>query len=123
MAQRAGLLVRRGSELAFLPADIVRSLIPAPRLTKIPWDWAHMALVAGEVVAVLELAEPSGVLVLCEVQGQVVALSGLAAEQVGLWPESGTGVNVDGVKVAALDLDAALKQFQSRRPTVKESAP
>ena len=79
-----------------------------------------MALVGGEVVAVLALGEPSGELLLCEFEGQSVALSGLAAERVGFWPASGSGVSVDGVTVPALDLSAALREFQSDRPSSQQ---
>lgn len=123
MAQRAGLLVRSGGKLAFLPASVARSLLPLPRLTKIPWDSAQMALVGGEVVAVLVLGEPSGELLLCEFDGQAVALSGLSAERVGFWPASESGVKVDGVIVPALDLSDAMKQFRSDRPAAQEGAP
>jgi hypothetical protein len=122
MAQRAGLLVRRGGALAFLPASVARFLLPLPRLTKIPWDSAQMALVGGEVVAVLALGEPSGELLLCEFEGQAVALSGLSADRVGFWPASESGVSVDGVNVPALDLRAALAQFRSDRAPAQESA-
>jgi hypothetical protein len=120
MAQRAGLLVRRGEQLAFLPANVARSLVPLPRLSQIPWDSAQMALVGGEVVAVLALGEASGQLLLCELDGQAVALSGLWAERVGFWPVSESGVSVDGVSVPALDLGAALREFQSDRPSSQE---
>ncbi len=123
MAQRAGLLVLRGSELSFLPASVARWLLPLPRLTKIPWDSAQMALVGGEVVAVLSLGEASGELLLCEFDGQAVALTGLSAERVGFWPASDSGVSVDGVSVPALDLSAALRQFQKSRPSTQEGAP
>jgi hypothetical protein len=120
MAQRAGLLVRRGGELFFLPESVVRSLLPLPRLTKIPWDSAQMALAGGEVVAVLALAEASSELLVCEFEGEVVALSGLCAERVGFWPASGSGVSVDGLTIPALDLRAALTQFQNGRPSALE---
>jgi hypothetical protein len=121
MAQRAGLLLRRGGELYFLAENIVRSLLPLPRLTQIPRDSAQMALAGGEVVAVLALGEPSAELLLCEFEGEVVALSGLCAERVGFWPASESGVNVDGVTVPALDLRAALTQFQNGRPSALEA--
>jgi hypothetical protein len=122
MAPRAGLLVRRGSERLFLPASVARHLVPLPRLTRIPWDSAQMALVGGEVVAVVELGEPSGMLVVCELDGQALALSGLSAERVGVWPETEAGVSVDGVNVPALDLGAALEQFQRNGQTPKDGA-
>ncbi|HYP75573.1 MAG TPA: hypothetical protein VER12_06460 [Polyangiaceae bacterium] len=123
MAQRAGLLLRRDGELAFLPASVARWLLPLPRLTKLPWDSAQMALVGGEVVAVLALAEPSAELLLCELDGQAVAISGLSAERVGFWPASGSGISVDGVLVPALDLSEALERFRSDRPAPQEEPP
>ena len=122
MAPRAGLLVRRGGERLFLSAGVVRQLVPLPRLSKIPWDFAQVALGGGEVVPVLELGEPSGMLVVCELDGQALALSGLLAEKVGLWPETEAGVNLDGVRVAGLDLEAALAQFQGAGQTRKDGA-
>jgi hypothetical protein len=113
MAPRAGLLVKRGAETLFIPANVARQLVPSPRLSRLPWDSAQMALAGGEVVAVVELGEPSGLLVLCEFSGQLLALSGLAAERAGFWPESGAGVRVDDAHVPELDLAAALAQFQT----------
>lgn len=123
MAPRAGLLVRRGSERLFIPAHVARHLVPLPRLSRVPWDTVQMALVGGQVVAVVELGEPSGLLVLCEISGQSVALSGLSAERAGFWPESGTGVRVDDAVVPALDLASALAQFQAHLTQQKEAAP
>jgi len=123
MAQRAGLLVRRDGELSFLPASVARFLVPLPRLTKIPWDSAQMARVGGEVVPVLALGTPSGELLLCEFEGQAVALSGLSAERVGFWPASESGVNVDGATVPIFDLRTALMQFRSDRPAAQQGAP
>jgi len=122
MAQRAGLLVRHDGQLSFLPASVARFLLPLPRLTKIPWDSAQMALVGGEVVAVLALGEPRSELLLCEFEGKTVALSGLSADRVGFWPASESGVSVDGVHVPALDLRAALEQFRSDRASAQEGA-
>jgi hypothetical protein len=82
-----------------------------------------MTLIGGEVVAVVELGEPSGVLVVCELDGQALALSGLFAEKVGVWPATEAGVNVDGVNVPALDLGAALEHFQRNGQTPKDGAP
>ncbi|MEP7050089.1 MAG: hypothetical protein ABJB12_07040 [Pseudomonadota bacterium] len=123
MAPRAGLLVKRGGERLFLAASIVRQLVPLPRLSKMPWDCAQMALVAGEIVAVVELAPPSGVLVLCEHAGQTLALSGLHAEQVGFWPATSAGVRVNGADVPALDLGLALAEFQATHHLNKDGAP
>ena len=122
MAPRAGLLVRLGSERLFIPANVARHLVPVPRLSRVPWDDAQMALVRGDVVAVVELGEPSGMLVMCEISGESVALSGLAAERAGFWPASGTGVRVGDAEVPELELAAALARFQTRRTEQKDGA-
>ena len=122
MAPRAGLLVQRDGERLFLAASVTRQLVPLPTLSKLPWDSAQMALVGGEILAVVELAPPSGVLVICEHDGQALALSGLQAEQVGFWPESDGGISVDGVSVPALDLDAALAHFRNNAQSTKDGA-
>src|SRR5450432_2838841 len=122
MAERAGLLVRRGDERLFIPAGVAHHLVPLPRVTRVPWDSIQMALVGGEVVAVVELGEPSGMLVLCEISGQSVAFSGLSAERAGFWPASGTGVSIDGVEVPGLDLASALAAFQTNREEQEDGA-
>ena len=117
MASRAGLLVRRGEQLAFLSAGVAKCVLSSPRLTRLPWDTAQMALVGGNVVAVLELSEPTGVLVLCELDGQPLALSGLVPERAGFWPASADGalaIEVDGCTVPALDLPRELSQFRGK---------
>ena len=103
MASRAGLLVRRDGQPLFIPADLAHSVVETPRLTRMPWDSLQMALVGGEVVPVIELSEPTGVLVLCELDGQPLALSGLAPERVSFWPEQSEGVLIDGRFVPMLD--------------------
>jgi hypothetical protein len=123
MAPRAGLLVRRGSEQLFISATIARHLVPMPRLSRVPWDNAQMALVRGNVVAVIELGEPSGMLVMCEISGESVALSGLAAERAGFWPASGKGVRVGDADVPELDLATALARFQTQPTEQKDGAP
>jgi hypothetical protein len=122
MPPRAGLLVKRGGETLFIPASVARQLVPLPRLSPMPWDTAQMALVGGEVVAVVELGEPSGLLILCEFSGQLLALSGLSAERVGFWPKSGAGIRVGEAQVPELDLAAAVAQFQARPTEQKDSS-
>ncbi|HEY4103279.1 MAG TPA: hypothetical protein VGM44_05280 [Polyangiaceae bacterium] len=121
MSDHAGLLVRRAGERLFIGADVARHLVPSPRLSRLPWDSVQMALVGGEVVAVVELGEPSGILVLCDISGQAVALSGLVAEEVGFWPETAGGVSVNGEQVPALDLGAAVAAFQTEWVEQKEA--
>ncbi len=115
MSDRAGLLVRRGDERLFIPASVARNLVPEPRLSRLPWDDVHMALVGGVVVAVLEFGDSSGVLLLCEMFGEQLALSGLIPERAGFWPASAGGVRVGLEHVPELDLVTALSELRARR--------
>lgn len=115
MSERAGLLVRRGAERLFIPANVARNLVPEPRLSRLPWDRVQMALVGGAVVTVLELGDSSGVLVLCEVSGEYLALSGLIPERAGFWPASERGIRVAEAHVPDIDLASALAELRASR--------
>jgi len=116
MSERAGLLVRRGEERWFIPAHIARHLVPEPRLSGLPWDSVRMALVGGAVVTVLEFGDSSGVLILCELSGQSLAVSGLTPERAGFWPPSERGVRVGDADLPELDLLSALNALRTSRP-------
>ena len=115
MAERAGLLVRRGAERLFIPASVARGLVPEPKLSRLPWDHVQLALVGGAVVAVLEFGDSTGVLVMCEVSGEYLALSGLTPELAGFWPESERGILVAETAVPELELTRAFSELRARR--------
>ena len=115
MAQRAGLVVRGRSGLHFIPATIARSLVAAPEVSPVPGAGIGMALVSGEVVAVLPLGSRAGALVVCEVDGELVGFAGLQPEASGFFDEIEGGVRFDSEPALDLDLAAALRNVDERR--------
>ena len=63
-------------------------------------------------MTVLTLGQEADHLVLCEIDGEPVALSGLRTLKSGLFEARGNDVVVDGELVAELDVAAELRQVQ-----------
>ena len=55
--QVGGLLVRRGGARAFVSAEQARQIVPEPPISRVPGSPLGMALVAGRIVGVIELAD------------------------------------------------------------------
>ena len=114
MGRRAGLVVRSRSGLHFIPATIARSLVAAPEVSLVPGAGIGMALVSGEVVAVLPLGNSAGALVVCEVEGELVGFAGLHPEASGFFEEIEGGVLFEAERALDLDLNAALSNANER---------
>jgi hypothetical protein len=114
MSGRAGLLVKAGGELGFVPATTARSVVPLPPLSPVARTPLEMALVNGRVVPVVALGSPTGVLVVCELDDETVGFSGLEVSEVGEFPgaERGGGVVVGGRAVPELDLLGAWRTLE-----------
>jgi hypothetical protein len=112
MSERAGLLVRAGGELGFVPASTARSVVPLPPVSPVASTPLSMALVNGRVVPIVALGSPTGVLVLCEVDAEPIGISGLEVAAVGSFEASDRGVLVDGRAVPELDLEGALRSME-----------
>jgi hypothetical protein len=112
VSERAGLLVRAGGEVGFVPATTARSVVPLPPLSPVANTPLLMALVNGRVVPVVALGSPTGVLVLCELDDEPIGFSGLEVTRVGAFEETERGVLVDGRVVPELDLPGALRSLE-----------
>jgi hypothetical protein len=112
MASRAGLVVRAPSGLHFIPAKLARSLVAAPEVSLVPGAALGMAMVSGEVVAVLPLGSAGSALVVCDVDGELVGFSGLVPEASGFFEEAEGGVLFADEHVSDLDLAAALQRIE-----------
>jgi hypothetical protein len=110
MARRAGLVVRGGTGLHFIPAAVARGLVAAPVVSLVPGTEIGMALVSGEVVAVLPLGEGGGGLIVCEVEGELVGFSGLRPEAAGFFEEIDGGVLFGSERALELNLGAELER-------------
>ncbi|HEV8247754.1 MAG TPA: hypothetical protein VGP93_18395 [Polyangiaceae bacterium] len=104
--RRAGLVLRGDDALHFIPAAVARSLVRRPEISRLPGTELGMALVGGEVVPVLPLGHGSGALVLCELEGESIAFSGLIPEAAGFFETSDQGVIYGAERAPELDLVA-----------------
>jgi hypothetical protein len=111
MSERAGLLVRAGEELGFVPASTARSVVTQPAVSPVASTPLQMTLVNGRVVPVVALGSPTGVLVLCELDDESVGFSGLEVTRVGLFERIDRGVLVEGRAVPELDLLGAWRSL------------
>ncbi len=73
----AGLLVRCKGQLAFIPASVVRFIGYDVVVTPFPGTELGMALLGGRVVPVVSLGPKQRAIVVCDVEGETVALAGL----------------------------------------------
>ena len=112
MTERAGLLVRAGEELGFVPATTAKSVVPLPPVSPVASTPLSMALVNGRIVPVVALGSPTGVLVLCEIDDESIAISGLEVQALGSFEASDRAVLVDGRAVPELDLEGALRSME-----------
>ena len=73
----AGLLVRCNGQLAFIPANIVRFIGSDVVVTPFPGTELGMALLGGRVVPVVALGPKERAIIVCEIEGETIAFSGL----------------------------------------------
>jgi hypothetical protein len=113
VSERAGLLVRAGEELGFVPATTARSVVPLPPVSPVANTPLFMTLVSGRVVPVVALGSPTSVLVLCELDDEAIGFSGLEVTDVGTFEATERGVVVDGRVVPELDLSGAVRSMEA----------
>jgi hypothetical protein len=95
MPLEAAVIVRGPSGRSFVRAESACQILAQPTISRVPNSELCMALVAGRVVSVVELAGSSGALLLCELEGEAVGFSGLVIERVGLFEVDASGAYVD----------------------------
>ena len=101
---RAGVIVKLAGELRFLPAQAVRRFVPPPTLSDVSGTGLTMALVDGQVLAVIAVGPRGAALTVCEVGGEQVGLIGADPLDVGFFDADGAGVSFRGHRVSALDV-------------------
>lgn len=116
---RAGVVVRLDGELRFLSAEVVRRFVPLPLLSDVAGTGLTMALVDGQVLAIIAAGARGAALTVCEVNGEQVGLIGADPEAVGFFEAEGDGVSFDGRRAAALDV-AELVRASVRRGSEQE---
>ncbi|MFZ5895862.1 MAG: hypothetical protein ACOY0T_32700 [Myxococcota bacterium] len=93
--QQAAVIVRGPNGRCFVRADSAQQIVPQPTLSHVPSSELCIALVAGRIVSVVEVAGSSGALLVCDLDGELVGFSGLAIERVGMFELDAGGAHVD----------------------------
>jgi hypothetical protein len=101
---RAGVIVRLNGELRFLSAHSVRRFVPPPAISDVAGTGLTMALVDGQVLAIIAVGPRGSALTVCEVGGELVGLLGADPEAVGFFAADGAGVSFHGLRAPALDV-------------------
>jgi hypothetical protein len=116
----AGLIVKLGEDLCFVPATMVERVLRQPVMSVVPRAPVKMALLSGTVVAVIELGPPADELLVCRLGGEEVGFSGLAVLGSGFYELVDERVRFGENLVRPLDLEDELqraeRRFWSSRP-------
>jgi hypothetical protein len=120
IANRAGVVVRLRGELRFLAAHLVRRFVPPPTLSDVAGTGLTMALVDGQVLAIIPVGPRGSALTVCEVGGELVGLLGADPEAVGFFEPLAGGVSFQGQP--AQELDVAELVRASARGTFEQEA-
>lgn len=107
--RRAGVIVRVEGELRFLSAQSVRRFVPVPTISDVSGTGLTMALIDGQVLAIVAVGPRGSALTVCDVGGELVGLLGADPEAVGFFDADGTGVTFHGLRAPALDLTALVR--------------
>jgi hypothetical protein len=98
------VVVRVGPELRFLSAHSVRRFVPPPTISDVSGTGLTMALVDGQVLAIISVGPRGSAVTVCEVGGELVGLLGVDPEEVGFFESQGSGVSFRGKDVPVLDV-------------------
>lgn len=118
----AGVVVGLDGERYFVPAEVAQSIVQRPVVTRVPGSEIGMALIGGRVVTVIDVGPRRDELLLCEVGGEPLALSGLSVLGSGFYPVEDGMVRVDDELVPIFDVKGALVKaeleiWSARQPT------
>jgi hypothetical protein len=111
-AHTAGVVVSLDEKLYFVPAEMAGSIVQRPVVTRVPGTHIGMALIGGRVVTVIDVGPRREELLLCEVEGEPLALSGLSVCGSGFYSLEGDQVRVDDQLVPGFDVKAALLEAE-----------
>lgn len=117
---RAGVIVRLRGEPRFLAAHWVRRFVPPPTLSDVAGTGLTMALVDGQVLAIIAVGPRGSALTVCEVAGELIGLLGADPEAVGFFEADPFGVSFQGKP--ALELDVAELVRASARGAFEQEA-
>jgi len=111
-ARGAGVVVSLDGERYFVPAEVAQAIVQRPVVTPVPGTTIGMALIGGRVVTVIDVGARRDELLLCEVENEPVALSGLSVHGSGFYEIVDGKAQVDDELVPEFDVKEALVEAE-----------
>lgn len=113
----AGLLVRCKGQLAFLPANVARYVRYDVVVTPFPGTDLSMALLSGRVVPVVSLGPKERALVVCDIDGETIAVSGLEPLKSGFFEGDEQGPVESDTIIPILPIHEYVEKSRGQRQT------
>lgn len=114
VARSAGVVVEFEGRLCFVPANVAQRIVSKPVVSRVPATELGMALVNGRVTSVIDVEQGGSDLLVCDIEGEAVALSGLKVYGCGFYPRRGNGIALGNELVPELDVTALLHRRRTR---------
>jgi hypothetical protein len=117
--QRAGILLRAGASLHFVPASVALRVAPPPRITAVPGapsDLLGIALQGGVVLPVIAIGPDREEMLVCQQAGELVGLVGARVVRSGSFERAAEGsdaVVFEGERASVLDVAEIYTRVQT----------
>jgi hypothetical protein len=114
LGRTAGVVVELNGRLCFVPATIAQRIVPKPVVSHVPGSDLGMALVGGRVTSVIDVEEGGADLLVCDIDGEAVALSGLKICGCGFYAKRERGIALGNEIVPELDVTTLIHRRRAR---------
>ncbi len=114
LTRTAGVVVEFESRLYFVPARLAERIVSKPEVSRVPGSELGIALVSGRVTSVIDVEEGGNDLLVCDIEGEAVAFSGLKVYGCGFYPRRGNGITLGDELVPELEVSALIHQRRTR---------
>jgi|RhiMethySRZTD1v2_1073278.scaffolds.fasta_scaffold08211_11 hypothetical protein len=114
LTRTAGVVVEFESRLYFVPARVAERIVAKPVVSRVPGSEFGIALVNGRVTSVIDVAEGGNDLLVCDIEGEALALSGLKVYGCGFYPSRGNGIALGDELVPELEVTALIHRRRAR---------
>lgn len=110
----AGVVVEYDHALFFVPASVAQRIVPKPVVSRVPGTEIGIALVTGKVTSVIDVDQRGNELLVCDVEGEAVAFSGMKVVGCGFYPRRGNGIALGDELIPELDVNTLLRRRAAR---------
>jgi hypothetical protein len=126
----AGIVIRHLGVLYFLPVEVAERVVSRPVISTVPGTLLGMTVVGGRVLPVVDLRRQPGrrplQIVVCDIDGEQVAIAGISAVASGFFDACEGGVKIGDEFVPTLDVAAEVQRVERQlagRGASHEEAP